>query len=534
MNLTDHEILELNELCGAIVDGTITEVQRARLSRWLAESEPARQFYVRALALSASLHSYAGEMQSEAPDKIISRPHFGVVTWWAGSLAAAALVVLALWSYTRPPAPLSPAADYVARLTAAKDTRWTSTHHALKPGEHLRKGQRLELAAGRAEITFDSGARVVLEGPASLDINSAWDSTLLRGTLTASVPPEAIGFRIANAAVEVVDLGTEFTMVADANGSTEVLVLKGEVEAAPRTDGNDKTILLRENDSRRFARSGVFAVSDSERKFARFMQPTALDRFSPLINFAHWSFDELNGAEVPADASAPALSAATAALTLQGATDLAAVRTSSPHGRALAFDGRLQASGRVPGISGPTPRTVAFWVKVPKDAATDAWMVSWNTAVKKLNSRPVQISWNRRPGEGSFGALRTDFGGGYAIGAQDLRDGRWHHVAVCFTPGDTPEEPVQVKQYIDGRLESSTITLTPGTARLSPGGGYANAATGNTDIVWLGCRLTGKQPEHFRGELDELFIADRGLEPHEIVSLMTNNRLPDSALAALR
>jgi hypothetical protein len=179
-------------------------------------------------------------------------------------------------------------------------------------------------------------------------------------------------------------------------------------------------------------------------------------------------------------------------------------------------------------------RTVAFWVKVPKDAATDAWMVSWNTVVKKLNSRPVQISWNRRPGEGSFGALRTDFGGGYAIGAQDLRDGRWHHVAVCFTPGDTPEDPVQVKQYIDGRLESSTITLTPGTTRVSPSGGYANAATGTADILWLGCRLTGKQPEYFRGELDELFIADRGLEPHEIVSLMTNNRLPDSALAALR
>jgi hypothetical protein len=37
--------------------------------------------------------------------------------------------------------------------------------------------------------------------------------------------------------------------------------------------------------------------------------------------------------------------------------------------------------------------------------------------------------------------------------------------------------------------------------------------------------------EHFRGEIDELLIADRGLEPNEIVSLMKNNRLL-SALAA--
>ena len=57
---------------------------------------------------------------------------------------------------------------------------------------------------------------------------------------------------------------------------------------------------------------------------------------------------------------------------------------------------------------------------------------------------------------------------------------------------------------------------------------YGAAAT---DVVWLGCRLTGKQPERFRGELDELFIADRGLEPQEIVSLMNNNRLPEPVVA---
>jgi hypothetical protein len=154
-------------------------------------------------------------------------------------------------------------------------------------------------------------------------------------------------------------------------------------------------------------------------------------------------------------------------------------------------------------------------------------MVSWGTDLKKLGARPVQISWNRRPAEGAFGALRTDFGGGYAIGAQDLRDGRWHHVAVYFSAGDEAA-PVQVKQYIDGRLESSTITQTPSKANPSPVTGDATVL----DVVWFGCRLTGKQPERFRGELDEVFIADRGLEPNEIVGLMKDNRLPLAGLAA--
>ena len=57
--------------------------------------------------------------------------------------------------------------------------------------------------------------------------------------------------------------------------------------------------------------------------------------------------------------------------------------------------------------------------------------------------------------------------------------------------------------------------------------------TALADLVWLGCRIgpTGLRPERFRGELDELFIADRGLEPQEIVSLMNENRLPHATLA---
>ena len=38
MNLSDHEILELNELCNAVVDGTLTDTQRSRLTDWHREN----------------------------------------------------------------------------------------------------------------------------------------------------------------------------------------------------------------------------------------------------------------------------------------------------------------------------------------------------------------------------------------------------------------------------------------------------------------------------------------------------------------
>jgi ferric-dicitrate binding protein FerR (iron transport regulator) len=529
VNLTDREILELNQLCGAVVDGTLTDAQRARLSQWLRESAAARRHYVRALGQSASLHSYAAEVHTEAPDaptraaNVVRFP-----LWWAAILPAAAALVMGL-IYLRTPAVdensgAAQPSDFVGRITGVKDSQWAAG--SLATGAHVRKGQKLELSAGVAEVTFDSGARVVLEGAASLHINSAWDVTLRRGTLKASVPPEAVGFRVSNAAVEVVDLGTEFTMVADAGGA-EVFVLKGEVEAAPRGAGQE-AILLKEGASRRFAPTGVSDVNDSARKFALFTEPLALDRLALVTRHLHWSFDEaVDGAfrAAPADATGHTFDAR-----LQGAMS---APTTGRRGLALPFTGQNYGIAKFPGLSGNTPHTIAFWVRVPEDAPlSDAYsMVTWFANNRKLGNRHVGINWNRDRNDGPIGALRTDFGGGQAVGLTSLRDGRWHHIAVCFSPGDEdPTVPVQVKQYVDGRLESSTII--PGKTR---GPAVAeNAAL--ADLVWLGARLgaTGPRQQRFRGDLDELFIADRGLEPQEIVSLMNENRLPYPTLAAHR
>jgi hypothetical protein len=534
MNLTDREILELNELCNAVVDETLTDAQRARLSSWLVESEAARQFYVRALGQSASLHTYAAEIHSEAPAREPApRRAPNNLLWFAGSALAAAALTLAFWFMPRKGSVELAAAKpkpvvYVARLSAAKETQWKNGG-LIQPGTLLRKGEQLELMSGFAEVTFDSGARVILEGPTSFVINSAWDSSLRRGTLKASVPPQAIGFRVSNSSVEVTDLGTEFTMIADESGATDVLVLKGEVEAAPHASADSDTILIKEREARRFDDEGVSEVSDSTEKFARFDQPHSLERFTSDFQYAHWSFDE-NSGKFEGRYSGDGIR--TLATELNNvSSELSNFRTAGPWRQALRFDGQIQAKTSFPGISALSPHTISFWVKVPGDAPlSDAYaMVAWRSSTAKLAYRPVHISWNRNPNEGALGALRTDFSGGCALGTTSLRDGRWHHVAVVFTPGGDASIPVQVKQYLDGRLESSTII--PGKVR-GPAGSPNPALD---DVVWLGCRLgsTGPRFERFRGEIDELYIADRVLAPEEIVALMTANGLetPPTAVA---
>src|SRR5437763_5595868 len=123
MNHSDREILELNELCGAVVDGTQSDAQRARLAQWLRDSEAARRFYVRAMGQSASLQTYAAEMHAEAPDRAPESSRVFHAPWWMfAALATAAGLMLAL-ALTREGGPAGAALrtdENVARITALK------------------------------------------------------------------------------------------------------------------------------------------------------------------------------------------------------------------------------------------------------------------------------------------------------------------------------------------------------------------------------------------------------------------------------
>jgi hypothetical protein len=548
MSLNDQDVLRLHALCDALLEGTIVESERAGLEAWLARDEEARRYYVKAMDLAASLGRYAGEMQMGpaddlrqwAPRQEKTYHKNWIVNWGRFAVAASLLIAATAWFFSRPT--LSPEAnrplgqgraskaepaaapiEFVARITGAKESVWVDQAASFQPGTFLHRGQRLELAGGFAEVTFDSGAVLLLKGPATLDVNSAWDSTLRRGTLTATVPPQAIGFRVANHAVEVVDLGTEFSMVASGDGTAEVFVLKGEVEAMPR--GPDaETMLLKTNESRRFSRSNVSGSDNPEVMFKELSEPVPLERPASAFGYLSWTFEQSHGRSFAAEAAGVAYPAETANLRLQATSPRARddAHVQGFRGRALEFDGNLVARAKAPGLSGSKPRTIAFWMKTPENAQlSNAYsMVAWRADSHKLGSRPVHVGWNRNPAEGPLGAVRTDFSGGHAMGTTPLRDGKWHHIAVIFLPGDDSDAPVQVKQYVDGRLESNTVT--PGEKRSLAAKIKVDSNADSADWLWLGCRLgaNGPRKERFRGDIDELVVVDRSLEPGEVVQLM--------------
>ena len=139
----------------------------------------------------------------------------------------------------------------VAELVETFDAVWRGDS-PLQPtgGTPLRQGDTLNLAAGLIQLRFESGAQVTLEGPATFVLAEKNAARMELGRTYARAPGDAVGFTIETPAATVVDLGTEFGVMVQRDGTTEVHVFSGLVEAIARTSSqqssHDKSSLVLE------------------------------------------------------------------------------------------------------------------------------------------------------------------------------------------------------------------------------------------------------------------------------------------------
>jgi hypothetical protein len=92
------------------------------------------------------------------------------------------------------------------------------------------QAQRVAFKSGLVELTYTSGVRVTLEGPADFTVSDPKSGRIANGKLVAYVPKGAEGFTVDYGNGQVVDLGTEFAMELAAGGKMELGVFDGEVE----------------------------------------------------------------------------------------------------------------------------------------------------------------------------------------------------------------------------------------------------------------------------------------------------------------
>jgi hypothetical protein len=182
----------------------------------------------------------------------------------------------------------------VGRVTDMVEVVWANTRFAPSM-QRILLGDRFALAAGLVEITYDTGAKVILEGPCVYEVESKTGGFLERGRLTARVEKEERGrrgkgeagrlaspaaaaslksqardadpksrieksptlllspspplFSVRTPTAVVNDLGTEFGIEVDRQGATQAHVFCGMVElcavdAAGRQLSGEQTLTV--------------------------------------------------------------------------------------------------------------------------------------------------------------------------------------------------------------------------------------------------------------------------------------------------
>ena len=147
------------------------------------------------------------------------------------SLAAAlAICVLGAWYWwagkgaQNGPLP----AEAVARIVRSVQADGTAGGLAASSEFNLAAQTHLDLGRGLVEIEFRSGATVVVEGPARLDLESPRQVFMASGRLAVHSP--LAGFAVRTPRLTATDLGTQFGVAMEEDGTSEVQVFAGTVE----------------------------------------------------------------------------------------------------------------------------------------------------------------------------------------------------------------------------------------------------------------------------------------------------------------
>lgn len=279
---------ELSRLIGCACDGMLSEDQRLRLNHLLEEHRELRAHYLKYIAIHSCLTTTAGSQATRGLDELRDRiaatsvfsltrftrsswrkvgtsflraaavlliltPPANFVGKWIGGGSGTQLAEIAV-SQTQGESQIANHKQvfdrWVARITrVSSEARWRNPNESFAIDSRIRTGVELKLLEGEVELEYGSGVKVLLIGPADFTLAEV-GGDLHRGGLMASVPPAGHGFTIATPNGKVVDLGTEFGVMVDDFGVSEVSVFEGKVEAFPAskvTPGEGKIRLTKGN-----------------------------------------------------------------------------------------------------------------------------------------------------------------------------------------------------------------------------------------------------------------------------------------------
>jgi len=498
---------EQETLIQRFVDGELDDAACEKVVAFLKADPQAFESYCQYAELDAGLqHLTSGAARLSASP----RPHLldsrDAGAWRSRLIAvasAAAVVTLlaGLLFLTLAPKPLPNLALRSTPGSHLQITHLATGKDAPAPGT-LEPGSRLHLTQGSIELTFASGVRSVIVAPADLTMVRKNRLHLLEGSGFFEVPPGAEGFTVQTAELEIIDLGTEFAVLATPSAGDQIHVIRGRVKATNR-NGQPTQEILRAGQAREAGPTG--------RLNAIPLRPADFTRTLPSrLPYLHWSFD----GDDPITPKGTLLGAGTVSSSTEGGAIVPSERrrVSGTNGYALGF---TEESDRIVtdwlGFTGRVPRTFACWIRLDP-ANPDSWqsIIEWGAHHQQATT--YNTYWRVRtilnPATNQCN-LRVSYGNNWIDGSMHLADGRWHHIAVTESRQVNDQGLPQLRFYVDGKEDHQTLINQGPTFNVS-------TQTG----VPLSIGTAIEENHHFEGTLDELFLFEGELSEKSIRELM--------------
>ncbi len=292
---------EALSLVNALLDGRLDEPGARRLEELVLSRPDVRRLYVRymhqecvivphrgSLAIPGALPEQATEeAELAAPRTLSIERHRQSLSWRRYSGIAAAIAIIMGLSIFLLTGNRRDEATTVATVSGMIGAQWDGQVVPAGVGTAITSSSKLQLKSGVVELAFASGAKVVVEGPATFTPDSSGQISLSAGQLTAYVPPKAVGFSVATPSGTIVDLGTEFGVSLESDGTTAVEVFTGRVKAqpGPQRRSGEKVFterLLTAGQTARVSTGSVTLTPSPARRYVRSLAPDPTTRPSDI------------------------------------------------------------------------------------------------------------------------------------------------------------------------------------------------------------------------------------------------------------
>ncbi len=564
MSTNEKILYTVRYLLSKSLDGNISEEEIRQLDRLIIENPQARAYYVEYLQIHAHLrkllqhdpqsepsqetrildaqlweqlarHEQTAELiaverprppaeeQAEKPAVVSPKQKVSKFSLYAALTSAAAFILLLAYVHLSPMIfkPVAVVADQIQGAVLFQSSI-PYVEPELYPGSYT-------LDKGLVELVFMDGGKIVVEAPSEFVIENASKIYLLKGQLAALVENKRKPFIVRTLNSNVIDLGTEFGVRANADGTMETHVFQGKVRLESNEHPKQGPLMLesgqaahadsagtltrREADPLRFVRLEEFSIKKQAAQgsaYCRWQELVYQIHRDPALA-AHYTFQQ--------DSRHPDQLKNQAPGTQDQFTGILEGQESKPKwapGRwpektALFFDRSATQRVRIPAdpqlcITGPI--TLGAWIKMEEaPAAFVPGMHGGNILSngKDQNKLNYHLSYGLYYESHMMIYMRAQGFDFHTRGpAVDLTTDQWHFLSVTH-------DNYQVCFYIDGKLMKTVEKYFSGTPVLA-------------DLLIGGMEPLEQPKYRFHGFIDEVLIFSRVLSETEMQVLYESGK----------